>query len=97
MAPCERLFAARAKIVDKTFRIFGREALVPAVVDHHQRCPVARAQAFNFHQREQTVSVVPPGSMPSASINSSVTRSAPRSAQGSVRHTCTTYFPTGRV
>ena len=97
MAARQRLLAARAEIVDEFLRVFGRQTLVPAVVDHHERRAIARAEALHFHQRERPDGSVPLGSVPRASISSSVTRSAPRSAHGSVRHTCTTYLPTGRV
>ncbi len=43
------------------------------------------------------VGSVSPGLIPSFALNSSVTRSAPSSAHDSVRHTLSTYFPTGRV
>ena len=52
MTPGERLFAARAQIVDQLLRVLRLEALVPAVVDHHERRAIARAEAFDFHQRE---------------------------------------------
>ena len=60
----------------------------------------ARSQAPR-HSTSSSVNVplasVSPGLMPSFSDSPSVTRSAPFSAHESVRHTCSTNFPTGRV
>src|SRR5262249_12433045 len=58
----------------------------------------ARSQAPR-HSNSSSVNVpdasVSPTFSPSFSLSASVTRSAPASAHDSVRHTCSTYLPTG--
>jgi hypothetical protein len=53
MAAGERGFAASAKVVGQRSCLLRRQALVPAVVHHHQRRAIARAQALHFHQRKR--------------------------------------------
>jgi len=43
----------RADVVDELRALLGREALVPVVVDHHDRRAIARAEALDLHQRER--------------------------------------------
>src|SRR5882762_768214 len=43
----------RADVVDELRALLGREALVPVVVDHHDRRAIACAEALDLHQRER--------------------------------------------
>ena len=60
----------------------------------------ARSQAPR-HSNSISVNIpdasVSPTFSPSFSLSDSVTRSAPASAHESVRHTCSTYLPTGAL
>ena len=57
MAPAERRFAARAQVVDQPRGVFRLQALVPGVVDHHHRRPIAGAETLDFEQRERAARV----------------------------------------
>ena len=76
-----------------------RRPLVPVlVVHHHHRRAVAGAEALELEQREHARRVGLADLDARASrCSASVTRSAPASAHDSVRHTCSTYLPTGAL
>ena len=98
MAARQRVFAARAQIVHELLRVFGLQALVPAVVHHHERRAIARAEALDFHQREHArrIGAVRFGAdAPPSALRSPVRRRAARTAACGTpaRRTC----PTGRV
>ena len=54
MAARQRVFAARAQIIHQLLCVLGLQALVPAVVHHHERRPIAGAETFDLHQRKHT-------------------------------------------
>ena len=75
----------------------GAGARASVVVHHHDRRAIAGAETLELQQRERADGIGLARLDPSCSQSASVTRSAPFSAHDSVRHTCSTYLPTGRV
>src|SRR5882762_3631304 len=102
----------RADVVDELRALLGREALVPVVVDHHDRRAIACAEALDLHQRERPRRVGLAGldSQLRAQLLGDALGAQQRARQRAahvehvlpdrpreVRHTLSTYFPTGRV
>ncbi len=98
MASGQRGGAPRAQALDEHAHVLGPLALVPVVVDADDRRAIARAEAFDLEQRElaRRRRSRPAG----CRARPTVPRSPARrrcSAHDSVRHTCRTYLPVGRV
>src|SRR5206468_5805266 len=51
----------RAEVVDQPRRVLGLETLVPGIVDHHHRRPIAGAETLDFDERERAGLVGLPG------------------------------------
>ena len=84
----------RARMSSTSCRVLRLLALVPGVVDHHHRRAVAGAEALDLDQRERAAGVgLARLDAESSPHSSSVTRSAPFSAQDSVRQTCSDELP----
>jgi hypothetical protein len=95
MATADHPDALTAEIVNEFLGVLRLQALVPVIVDQDDRRPVARAKALDLEQRERAAWIGLAGPDSSLRDSTSVTRSAPFKAHDSVRHTCSTYFPTG--
>src|SRR5690349_12597918 len=57
MAAGERRLAARAQIVQQPADALGRLAFLPRIVDHDHRRAIARAEAFDFEERERAAAI----------------------------------------
>ncbi len=91
MAPRQCRLAARSHVVEELTASPGDTHSCQSVVHHQHGRAVARAETLDLDDRERADGSVPPSGISSASVISSVTRSAPLSAHDSVRQTCTTY------